>query len=128
MDIINEDVGVVIKTESVYDLSFINDSWFKDIFDVITEDETNGEEATGIVVKPLFKNNATDKSYAVIIEFEIDCGRYGTWGLSTVKIDETGTIKINICDSPVEGAIEDSLKNSLLYELQHMNKLFNKQK
>jgi hypothetical protein len=92
------------------DLSIVTPEWFKNIFNSITEDEMNGEEAKKVKIEKI--------DNGVKINFTMNCNRHGYYKNNHVEINDRGEIHCDFFETPVEGAIEHELEKRILKEIQ----------
>ncbi len=90
--------------------SFINfdKKWFKDIFECITDEESNGETTENL------KFNFNDDK--VIISFAVNCGDYGVHRDNQVHITSKN-VWVSLCEILEGGGVEDALKKALMEKL-----------
>jgi hypothetical protein len=98
-----------IKQTSKIDLSVVTEEWFKILFNSVTEEEMNSEEAKKVKIETV-KNGLR-------INFTLDCGRYGSYKNNSVEINDRGNIIIQLYDTPVEGAIEHRLEERITKDI-----------
>ena len=93
----------------------ITKEWFVDKFFEITEEIMNGEEAEDVEFE------YTDTSLK--ITFSVNAHRYGFNKGCSVKINENGTISVNLDDTPLDGCGVDRMLGEAIIEVIDENYL-----